>query len=145
MLCGSDSWAMRRRRVVPRVFVCVALVALVALPVRGEVDFAAVRDQVSEERLGETLARFAAHESRVVGYPGADEAARYIQETFREIGLVGITVHEYDVTVPVESAPRQHPGHRDGGDGATSRPVAQLGQDLHLARGREERTPDRRR
>ena len=96
---------MRRRRVVPRVFVCVALVALVALPVRGEVDFAAVRDQVSEERLGETLARFAAHKSRVVGYPGADEAARYIQETFREIGLVGITVHEYDVTVPVESAP----------------------------------------
>ena len=79
--------------------------ALAAQPLHAEVDFGSVRDLVSEERVAETLAHFAEQKSRVAGYPGADAAARYIKETFREIGLDGITVHEYDVSVPLEGTP----------------------------------------
>ena len=79
--------------------------ALAAQPLHAEVDLAPVRDLVSEERVAATLAHFAGWESRVAGYPGADAAARYIRETFREIGLAAIEVHEYDVSVPVERAP----------------------------------------
>jgi len=78
---------------------------LVAPPVGGEVDFAALRVHASQERVTETLARFASYQSRVVGYPGAEAAARYIEDTFRDIGLDGITVHEYDVSIPMERAP----------------------------------------
>jgi hypothetical protein len=99
---GSNVSEIPRCNLVP--WVCTALL-LVAPTVRAEVDLAAVRDQISEERMAATLTRFAAHESRVVGYPGADAAARYIEDTFRDMGLVGITVHEYDVSVPMERSP----------------------------------------
>ena len=45
---------------------------------------------------------FAGLGSRVVGYPGADAAARHLQESFREVGLDDITVHEYDVSIPID-------------------------------------------
>ena len=80
-------------------------VQLAAQPLPAEIDLAPVRDLVSEERVAGTLAHFAGQESRVAGYPGADAAARYIRETFRDIGLAGIEAHEYDVSVPVERAP----------------------------------------
>lgn len=95
--------------------------------------------------MAETLARFAGHQSRVVGYPGADAAAGYIQETFREVGLIGITVHEYDVSVPVESAPGSI---RVTATGETA-PLHGLWPNLvktsTLPRGGEDRSPDRRR
>ena len=99
----SASIAPRRRNgcISPLLFTA----ALAAQPLHAEVDLASVRDLVSEERVAGTLAHFAGGESRVAGYPGADAAARYIRETFREIGLAGIEVHEYDVSVPVERAP----------------------------------------
>ncbi len=39
--------------------------------------------------------------SRVTGYPGADEAARYIRDTFRRYGLRDVMVQEFEVLVPV--------------------------------------------
>ena len=96
-----NAWPLPLRGLLPLLHA----VALAAQPVRAEVDFASVRDLVSEERVTETLAHFAGQKSRVAGYPGADAAARYIRETFGEIGLAGVEVHEYDISVPVEKAP----------------------------------------
>ncbi|MBT6149178.1 MAG: FtsX-like permease family protein [Gemmatimonadetes bacterium] len=38
----------------------------------------------------------------MAGYPGAEQAALYVQRQFRDIGLDDITFHKYDVSVPVE-------------------------------------------
>lgn len=67
-----------------------------------ELDFVALEATAPEERVKETVGFFAGLESRVAGYPGAAEAARYIQREFRDIGLEGIAVHEYDISIPVE-------------------------------------------
>ena len=40
--------------------------------------------------------------SRVTGYPGCDKAAQYIYESFVSYGLLNVTFHEFDVTVPVD-------------------------------------------
>lgn len=68
----------------------------------AEVDFAELAEAAPVSRVQETLEHLAGLESRVVGYPGADEAARFIQENFREIGLDDIAVHEYDVSIPMD-------------------------------------------
>lgn len=73
-----------------------------ALPVQAEVDLTELSRAVPVDRVKQTLRAFAGDQSRVAGYPGAESAARYIQKTFREIGLNDITVHEYDVSIPVE-------------------------------------------
>ena len=101
-LSGLTAWPLPRPRGwLPLLYAA----ALAARPLTAEVDFASVRDLVSEERVAGTLAHFAGQKSRVAGYPGAGAAARYIEKTFREIGLDGIAVHEYDVSVPVERTP----------------------------------------
>ena len=101
-LSGFTAWPLPRPRGwLPLLYAA----ALAARPLTAVVDFASVRDLVSEERVAGTLAHFAGQKSRVAGYPGAGAAARYIEETFREIGLAGIEVHEFDVSVPVEKAP----------------------------------------
>jgi ABC-type antimicrobial peptide transport system permease subunit len=73
-----------------------------AAPTRAEVDFAALAQMAPVERLQQTVGYFAGLGSRVVGYPGADSSARYIEGQFRTIGLDEVTVHEYDVSIPVE-------------------------------------------
>ena len=40
--------------------------------------------------------------SRVVGYPGCDLAADYIETEFRTIGLEGVTREQFDVVVPID-------------------------------------------
>ena len=75
-------------------------------PVAAEVDFAELAATAPVERVQQTLGYFSSFDSRVTGYPGAAEAARYIQKTFREIGLNDITVHEYDVSIPMEKSGR---------------------------------------
>ena len=77
---------------------------LVGLPngVIAEVDFAQLAKAAPVSRVQETLGHAAGLGSRVVGYPGADEAARFIQANFRDIGLDDIAVHEYDVSIPMD-------------------------------------------
>ena len=73
-----------------------------AAPIGAVVDFAELAQTVPIERVRQTMDYFAGLGSRVVGYPGADEAARHLQERFREVGLDDITVHEYDVSIPID-------------------------------------------
>ena len=73
-----------------------------AAPIGATVDFAELAQKVPIERVRQTMDYFAGLGSRVVGYPGADEAARNLQERFREVGLDDITVHEYDVSIPID-------------------------------------------
>ena len=77
---------------------------LIGLPkgVIAEVDFAQLAKAAPVSRVQETLGHLAGLGSRVVGYPGADEAARFIQDNFRDIGLDDIAVHEYDVSIPMD-------------------------------------------
>ena len=77
---------------------------LVVLPngVIAQVDFAQLAKSTPVSRVQETLGHLAGLGSRVVGYPGADEAARFIQDNFRDIGLDDIEVHEYDVSIPMD-------------------------------------------
>jgi hypothetical protein len=78
------------------------LAVMWAAPADAEVDFDELAEAAPVERLRQTLEYFAGLGSRVAGYPGADEAARFLQDNFRQIGLDDITVHEYDVSVPID-------------------------------------------
>ncbi len=81
-----------------------ALVAVVATAntCLASVNYDDLRDLAPESRLRQTVGYLAGLESRVAGYPGAEEAARFVHRQFREIGLDDITFHKYDVSVPVE-------------------------------------------
>ena len=57
---------------------------------------------ISEADVGETLSHFASLRSRVVGYPGSEEAYRYVKEEFEHIGLEDVTVETFPVVVPVD-------------------------------------------
>jgi hypothetical protein len=84
------------------VLLCFSVALLGSAPVAAEVDFDELAEAAPVERLRQTLGYFAGLGSRVAGYPGADEAARFVQDNFRQIGLDDITIHEYDVSVPID-------------------------------------------
>ncbi len=73
-----------------------------AAPAWTEVDFAELAHTAPVERVQQTMDTFAGLGSRVAGYRGADQAAQIVQERFRAIGLNDVTVHEYDVSIPVD-------------------------------------------
>ena len=73
-----------------------------AVPAWTEVDFAELARTAPVERVQQTMDTFAGLGSRVAGYRGADQAAQIVQERFRAIGLDDVTVHEYDVSIPVD-------------------------------------------
>ena len=83
-----------------------SLIALCVLwvdsAVGARVDVSDLRQTASAEEVRRLVEFFSSLDSRVVGYSGADEAARFIQQSFRDVGLHDITVHEYDVSVPME-------------------------------------------
>ncbi|MCK5119496.1 MAG: hypothetical protein KAQ78_07935, partial [Candidatus Latescibacteria bacterium] len=57
---------------------------------------------IREEEVRETLGRFASMGSRVVGYPGCEEAYELVRTRFEEIGLEDITTETFKVSVPVD-------------------------------------------
>ena len=67
---------------------------------------AAIRALVDDLSIAETRATIehlsALPASRVVGYPGCEMAAQYVEDQFRAIGLQGITSQPFDVTVPID-------------------------------------------
>ena len=80
---------------------CAALFWL-RVPAEAEVDFTALGQSAPDERVEETLGFFAGVKSRVAGYPGARESKEFIERQFKEIGLSGVTIHEYDISIPFE-------------------------------------------
>ena len=71
-------------------------------PAAATVDYPALQKLATESELRDRIARFTDLGSRVVGYSGADESALYIQRIYTEIGLDDVTVHTYDVSIPVD-------------------------------------------
>ena len=71
-------------------------------PLYAEVDFRALERLAPKHRLEGTVQYLSGLGSRVVGYPGAEAAALYIQQQFRDIGLDGISFQKYDISIPVE-------------------------------------------
>jgi len=67
---------------------------------------AAIRALVEGLTIGETRATIehlsTLPASRVVGYPGCEMAAQYVEDQFRAIGLQGVTSQPFDVTVPID-------------------------------------------
>ena len=78
------------------------LVGAAPAPASAGVDFAELARTAPVERVQQTMDTFAGLGSRVAGYRGADQAAQIVQERFRAIGLDDVTVHEYDVSIPVD-------------------------------------------
>ena len=68
----------------------------------AEVDIQRLESLAPEARLRETIETLSSLGSRVAGYPGADQAALYVQRSFREIGLKDVTFHKYDISIPME-------------------------------------------
>ena len=73
-----------------------------APPLYAEVDFRALERLAPRERIEGTVGYLSGLGSRVAGYPGAEAAALYIQQQFRDIGLDGISFQKYDISIPVE-------------------------------------------
>lgn len=57
---------------------------------------------ISPERLQSTVRYLSSFESRLAGYPGADQAATFIERQFRAIGLQGVEREEFEISVPVD-------------------------------------------
>ena len=70
----------------------------------ASVNYSDLRALAPESRLRETIGYLAGLESRVTGYPGAEQAALFVQQQFQDIGLDDITLHKYDVSVPIEKS-----------------------------------------
>ncbi|MDP7448483.1 MAG: hypothetical protein QF689_07865, partial [Candidatus Latescibacteria bacterium] len=66
----------------------------------------AVAEGVSRERLYEHVRYLSTGPSRVTGYAGAQRAAEYIENQYRQLGLEDITVEGFTVPVPYDRGGR---------------------------------------
>jgi len=66
----------------------------------SETDYEAVAGLVSRDEIAQTIEHLAATDSRVTGYPGCKQAARLVEQRFRELGLQDVTVEEFTTLVP---------------------------------------------
>lgn len=90
-------------RVGLRAVVAVAVSICCVLPAAAvELNYDALRELAKEEQLEQSIGYFAGLGSRVAGYPGADEAASFIQRAFEDLDLHKVATHTYDVSIPVE-------------------------------------------
>ncbi len=100
-----------------RPFACVALVSLLALVAAPPVwakdakeEYKRLASQVDARNLGATidaLSRMGAttpggYGSRVAGYPGDADAARYVEAKFRDYGLKNVRTEEFEVAAPID-------------------------------------------
>ena len=66
---------------------------------------ASIRALVEDIRIAdtrETISYLSQLDSRVVGYPGCEKAAQYVEDQFRSIGLQGVRSQPFQVTVPID-------------------------------------------
>ena len=77
-------------------------------------DAEAIRQAVEIDRLKRDMARLTALESRIVGYPGADSAAKYVFDRFHELGLEEVESRAFSVAAPVERESGQLTVYADG-------------------------------
>ncbi|NLN74937.1 MAG: FtsX-like permease family protein [Armatimonadetes bacterium] len=70
---------------------------------------AAVKDRYREiaasidsGRIADDVTTLSAYPSRVVGYPGCEQAADHVEKQFRSIGLSNVKAEKFKVTVPID-------------------------------------------
>lgn len=68
----------------------------------AEMDFVDLAAQISPDRIRSTVETLSTVDSRVVGYPGHEMAARHVLNQFRAIGLQKVTTEEYLTSVPMD-------------------------------------------
>ena len=61
---------------------------------------------IDMDRVKASVNTLASYPSRMVGYPGCDQAADYVEQQFRSIGLQDVAVEKFRVTVPVDEGSR---------------------------------------
>jgi hypothetical protein len=64
--------------------------------------FAADCNSANGSGLRESVAYLSSFDSRMSGYPGAEAAADYIENRWREIGLADLTREAFEITVPID-------------------------------------------
>lgn len=64
--------------------------------------YKAISAAVDEGRIGEAVRSLSAYPSRMVGYPGCEQAAEYVREQFNSAGLKEVRTESFRVTVPVD-------------------------------------------
>ncbi len=79
----------------------VALAALLASGGAWALDYDSLAGQVDTGAIQASIERLAGYGSRVPGYPGEREAAAYVEQKLRTLGL-DVRVEEFSVTVPVD-------------------------------------------
>lgn len=57
---------------------------------------------IDSRRMADDVTKLSAYPSRVVGYPGCENAADHIEQQFRNIGLSNVSVEKFKVTVPID-------------------------------------------
>ncbi len=65
-----------------------------------------VIDSVTEADVRRLMGRFTSHRSRVPGYAGHDDAARFILQEFERLGLRDVKAEAFDVATPVDKGGR---------------------------------------
>ncbi len=100
-ICGSQ-----KRLLLAVIFLLAALPFISPHAQRSKLtlseDAEAIRQAVEIDRIKRDMARLTALESRIVGYPGADSAAKYVFDRFHELGLEEVESRSFSVATPVE-------------------------------------------
>jgi len=82
-------------------------VAVVESPVRDAEEVSLrVMDVINEDNVRKLMNQFTQHGSRVIGYEGHDDAAKFIESEFRRLGLEDIETESYGVATPIDKGGR---------------------------------------
>ena len=65
-------------------------------------DAVRVANMISERKMRETVSRLTALPTRITGYEGGENAAKYVFDEFQRIGLEDVDSQEYEITAPID-------------------------------------------
>jgi hypothetical protein len=68
--------------------------------------YKAISGAVNLSNMRKDIDVLASYPSRMVGYPGCEQAADYVERRFREIGLEDVRTEDFRVTVPIDQGSR---------------------------------------
>jgi len=75
--------------------------ALFMTPQIESTDYEDIINQINMTRIEDNVRELSGFGSRVTGYPGYEEAARFIYDKFLTYGLVNVSYEYYDLAVPI--------------------------------------------
>lgn len=75
--------------------------------------YKAIAKSIDVSRVESSVKTLSSYPSRMVGYPGCDAAANYIEKQFKDIGLQDVKTEEFKVTVPVDEGSKLVVGNQE--------------------------------